>query len=240
MVAATKLVYDFTKQLGSAETSFAKSMSVIDKCSYLTDALYIYFENRVSIAETNRLVRNDLRVFEKKNQSLKKIRDLKDQSIFGHPENFYSFLRTDAIAYKEQCDEERLLVGITIQTDDLSNALKDPFWKPSFEWEETLVDESSEGLHVFHNGDFEVREVKADYYEKPKEIHCPSLSANGQYEDWNGKVQKKDSGLEIDSTMASRKIVDIAVLLAHRDNGNVRDFQTQINKILLVEKIHTN
>lgn len=238
MISASQLHYDFRRKFNRINSASGRYISVGEIDSYLTEALYIYFENRVAIAETNPLVRNDLRQYEVKKVPLKLSGKDSKCKFAKYPKDFYQLLRTNVRATGTDCKEVRDLITHIIKSDDISESLVSPFWKPSIDWEETFADEAQDGLYVYHNGAFDIKEVQIDYYRKPKNIQAPSLKDVGSYVDPDGNIITTDQGLDLDSTFAWRKIADIAVLVASRDVGDVTEYQSQLNKIMQVEKIH--
>lgn len=237
MLPAKRSIIDFDRKHDRFVGEDNRRLRLEDKLAVINEALEIYFENRVKLAETNSMVRNDLRVLEEKEIELKLLEKKPKYSIYEIPEDSYKLLRHRVIATKEGCGSKEFPV-IIFQTDDLDNARKSPYWRSSFQWEHALADEGSKGLYIWHEGDFEIDSVIVDYYRKPQEIHAPSMKDDGEYEDWNCIVRTKDQGLELDDTYSHRKIIDIAVLIARADLGDVRDFEVQLNKILNVEKLN--
>lgn len=237
MIPAKRSIIEFDRKFDRFVGEDNRRLRIEDKLGVINEALEIYFENRVKVAETNSQVRNDLRILENKEIELELFKKTKAYSIYSIPKDSYSILRQRALVSKDHCGEKEIPL-ILFQTDDLDNARKSPYWKSSYQWEHALADEGSKGLYVWHENDFNIESVIIDYYRKPGEIHAPSMSSELQYEDWNGLIQTKDQGLELSDTYSHRKIIDIAVLIARADLGDVRDFEIQLNKILNVEKIN--
>ena len=238
-IKATQLHYDFIRKFNRINSASGRYISVAERDAYLNEGLLIYFENRVALAELNPLIRNDFRQFEHKKYCLS-CTDADDKCCFAeYPDNFYRLLRTVTVADTDICSEEKELLTHIIQSDDITEALKSPFWSPSYDYEETIADEAGKGLYVYHNGEFNIKRVCIDYYRKPQKIAAPSLAVAGSYVDAEGNTVTQDLDLELDSTFAWRKIVDIAVLLAARDVSDYPDFETQLAKILQVEKLYT-
>lgn len=238
-IKATQLHYDFIRKFNRINSASGRYISVAERDSYLTEAYHIYFENRAALVDVNPLVRNDLRQFEIKRECITPSRNNGESSFIPYPENFYSLLRTATIASTDECGEEKELLTHKIQSDDISESLKSPFWKPSYEYEETFADEAQDGLYIYHNGVFNIIRVCIDYLKKPGVIRAPSLAINGNYIDANGETVTQDVDLELDSTFAWRKITDIAVLIAARDVSDVQEFESQLGKILRVESLYT-
>lgn len=237
MIPAKRSIIEFDRKFDRFVGEDNRRLRIEDKLGVINEALEIYFENRVKLAETNSMVRNDLRALEEKEIILDLVKSQSKFSIYKIPDNSYKILRQRALVEKEPCGKKEIPL-IIFQTDDLDNARKSPYWKSSYQWEHALADEGSKGLYVWHENDFRINEVIVDYYRKPNEIHAPSMTSNLEYEDWNGIIRRKDQGLELDDTYSHRKIIDIAVLIARADLGDVRDFEIQLNKILNVEKLN--
>lgn len=232
-VKSSRLVYEFDRRFDRFAGEVKPSLRLEHKMSLLNEATQIFFENRVKLAEINSTVRDELRPLEEKGRRLK-VRSLRDASIAEIPKDSFRVLRAEAVIERDGCGTKTVPV-VKMTTDDLTRARKNAFWRSSFEWEHILGDEGTEGLYLYHDGEFSVTEVIIDYYRRPAELHAPSMSAQNQYIDWNGVTRKKDVDLELDNVYAYRKIVDIAVLLARADVGDQRDFQIQLMKILQVE-----
>lgn len=237
MVPAKASLIQFNAGYDRLVSRSEQRLSTEDKAMIINQALEIYIENRVSLAELNSEIRNSLRPLEEKEISLKKLKDTKNYSIFEIPKDSYKILRRRIEAEKKGCGVKEFPVRI-FQTDDLDDARRSPYWKSSFEWEHALADEGSKGLYIWHENLFDINELIVDYYRKPKPIHFPSMAPGQEYIDWNGKKITKDQGLELDVMFDHRKIIDIAILIAKSYVGDVNDFQIQLNKILNVEKIN--
>lgn len=239
MVSARQLYNEFLRRYSAVRSSNSnRDLNVVDICSYLNEGLSIFFENRAQSYEEQSFNRNELRQLEVKSLVLKPADTKKDYYVFEFPKSYYKLLRAEALATRETCGDKILSVRL-VRTNALNNLLKDPFWKPSYQYEETFGDEGDQGLYVYYDReDFTVKELIIDYLRHPQEIHCPSCMKKDEvYETYDGKVIKKDSGLELTATDSKRKVVDLAVLCALRDTGQVDDYTSQLNKILQTETI---
>ncbi len=236
MIKTKRLVVEFDRRFDRFSSDYKKNLRIEDKVSVLNEAQSKIFENRVSVAETNSEIRNDLRTFELKNTSLTKLRVEKDFSVFVLPPNLYKMLRVKCVAFKEGCGSKEIPVTI-FQTDDLEQALTDDFWKPSFEWENIIGDEGSEGFYVWHQDSCRIDKVIIDYYRFPQELECASMSPTGMYRNADDTLIDFDADCEFDKTFLWQSIVDLAVLIARGDIGDQRDYQIQKDKYLLKDKI---
>ena len=231
MIAATELHYEFRKKFNRGDKEFNVNIFVPDVDSYLNEAQELWFKNRVVAAQTNSEVRNDLRQFEVKAKKIKAKRVDAETYEVEYPEAFYKLLRAEALATKKPCGDKRLKVHI-FQADDLNESLRDPNWEPSYEFEETLGDEYSNGLTLYAKDDFTIKEGILTFYRKPAKIAAPSLVEGESYVNSAGKKVDRDQGFEVTSTYAYRNVVDMAVLMALRDYNLIQDYQTQLDKIL--------
>lgn len=238
-VSARKLVYDFDRKYDSILSGKNKEIALFDKIAYLNEAQELWFENRVELAQTDKKIRNDLRVF-KKDKKVLSCSELDEECCKAvYPSNFYSRLNEVVIAGKDCCPNSKKIIPRIIQSDDQYEALLNPYRKPDFYFEQLLAVESTNGLIVFHAGEMDILKVVIDYYRKPNEIHAPSLEKcdGPYYYDYKGRVINQDSDFEVDNTFAANIVTDIAVLCAARDIGNIQNFQTQLNKIFTKQQL---
>ncbi len=242
MIPATKLHNEFLRRVNRLNTSSNTVFETHQIDSYLNEGQDIFYENRLAVLETSPQAREDLRKGEIKNACLSCKNDKNDNRvcIVKFPDNYYRRARQRLTAECKdlrKCGEKEFGIFIA-QTDDINEILKDPFRKSSFEFETAWADEGSEGLYVYHDNAFIVKKVCLDYFRSLPRIAAPSLANGGYYINDEGQKVEVDQGYILDSTDSWRKVVDIAALIALRDTSNIQDFQTQLNKILQVEKLH--
>lgn len=230
MIACEKFHYSFLQKANHSNASYLKQLSVAQRDFYFNEALEQIFENLVKVPEIDSTIRNHLRQLERKNVCLS-VENRDGYVVVKYPNDFYRRLRQVAIARKADCGERELLIHI-VSSDKLTETLKSPNLKPSFEYEETIGDDGEDGLYVWHNGEFEITKVCLDYIRKPKPILCPNLPGCEGYIDLMGQSITTNSDFEIDSTYLWRMIVDVAVLAAKRDHGDISNYQTQLQSII--------
>lgn len=238
MISAKRLINEFNRKFDRFDGQYKKTLRVDQKLSILNEALMTYFNNRVRIAETNSQVREDLRPLEVKEKQIKIGIRKDDYIIAENPKDCYLILRRKVIASREGCKPKELPVYL-FQTNDLNNALKNPFWKSSFEWEQIIGDEGSGGLYLWHNKEFNVDKVVIDYYKSPGVIKCASCVNSGSYEDMDGIVISTDEGIIFNSTVVMHDILDIAVLMARRDLGDAMDYAVALKAVLELKELDT-
>lgn len=236
MIKATQAHAEFRRRIQRYGADYNARLSVPSVDSILTEAYQIWFENMAKVAEFDANVRVDLRLLEIKGKCFSCKNTSNGYVQVAYPDSLYRPLRITAKASKEPCGPRELIVHMK-RTQELSEALKSPNWKPSYEFEETIADEGSEGLLVYHNDEFKIDKVCIDYLKKPEAIHCPSL-AGGAYTDGNGELVTKDKGIAVSNAFQSRKIVDIAVLIALRDLSSFPEYESQLKKILETDKLY--
>lgn len=92
---------------------------------------------------------------------------------------------------------------------------------------------------MYKDSSFDLGELTIDYLKRLPDVAAPSLTKTGSYVNSEGDTLTEDRDLIISSTNLWRKIVDVATLIIQRDVSDVQGFQSQINKILSMDKIYT-
>lgn len=237
MIKATQLQAEYRRHLNRINSSYGSRISTIDGDGFLNEAIDQIFENFAVKFEYNTQVRNHLRQLEVKNKEIKAKALNKESSYIDYPKDFYMLTRATTRGCKGSC--ERSIDLFTIQTSDLTSALKDPNWEPSFDWEQGLIDDVGNSLIVYHNCKYDVKSVTIDYLRKPKPIATPSL-ANGNYIIHDGTSISKDIDFEIDSTFFWRKAVRLAAINTALALGDYPNYQQEVAELLLLDKIFIN
>lgn len=237
MVKSIQLVYEFDLRYNRLQSTFDQDIRLVDKMAIINQAYRTVYDKLVLLAETDAYYRKALEPLEEKEQRLSLVRKGTNFDIYAPAEDEYKQMRLRVKAIKDGCKEKDIVVRI-FQSDDLDDALANSWWKPDFAWEMCIGDSGKEGYYIWHNNDFQINEAICDYYVKPQELHCPSLSDKGYYVDWNGITRTVDVDLILDKTFIFDMIIDVAVLIARSIKGDVRDFELQLNKIINIEKIN--
>ena len=235
MIQTKRMVVEFDRRFDRFASEYKKNLRIEDKISVLNEAQEKVYENRVSVAEINSEVRNDLRTFEIKDFKLNKIRTERDYTVFEIPKNLFKMLRIKCVARTEECGTKEIPVTF-FQTDDLEQALKDDFWKPDYTWENILGDEGADGYFIYHNNTCIIESVIIDYYRKPQYLHSAEMSKTGSYVYYTDELINFESDCEFDKTYIWHDIVDLAVLIARTDIGDERDSTMQQQKIIFKDK----
>jgi hypothetical protein len=236
MIKATELQEELSIRLNRSDRGYSNVLTVKERDLALTEAYHLYYDTLVKYAELDNRFRNLLRQMEYKGYKANiKIEPEKNFYLVTLPKDYYSKSRMVCIAEKESCGEKELIVR-PIASNKISEAMLDPYMKPSFEYEETFADEFKDGFALYFK-DFKVKEVIIDYFIKPDKIQTPSLEEEGFYYDFEGSKVEVDKGIPLTSTIQKIQIVDIAALIILRNKGDITDYQSQLNKIISINSL---
>lgn len=240
-VSARQLVGDFERKLNSLNTHQGQSYQIVDAINTLNEAWQIVFENNVKLAELDSRYRNNLRQLEKKNVKLQ-LKQLDNNVVFAeYPSDLHTRLNhyVTAKCTDKGCKDCKMIVPRITQSDDLHKNRQDPYRGANFAWEQLPMDEAGNGLYLYTEGKMEVCEMFVDYYRKITLMQAPSLVSCtiNEYYDYDGNPIFLDVPFDVDSTYLARKVVDVAVLMTHRDIRDAEGFQTQLNRILALENL---
>lgn len=234
-VSVKKLIYDFVRKYNSQTSNAANRLKIFTVVSYLNEALEIWFENRVALFERDSEVRNALRNFEKKDQEIVVSRVDIAKYRFEIPADFYRKTGLYVKSTSDCCpDIVKEIEPSIIQTDDLFRARKSPYNQSSFKWERLLADEAGKHYYIYPEEGHTVLKAYLSYIKLPKYLQVVDVCEGEDigYKDYDGNLITKNIDLEVDNTFDHRKITDIAILCATRDNLDSAQFQSQLNKII--------
>lgn len=251
MIRVQKLHYEINRQLNRVHGDWKAHISVVDIDGYINQAKEIILENYNAIVERNKTISNRLRSLEIRNQKLEKISDNDRSTVFKFPDNFYSSLNKRAkgtIKYLPNSSENELSFQASecpiddifvhdVQTHKIEESLRDPKWRPDFNWRETFSNEDSQGIHVYHGNKLSIKELYIDYIRWIPDVANVS-DAYGTYISADGETPSGDKHLMIDDPLLWRKFTDVAVFLIKRDFDD--NYQDNIQTILFNEKNQIN
>lgn len=245
-VPTKKLVYDLKRQFEASFSARGIDVPLVDLVSYLNDAQVIWFKNLVRLADSDKEISEELRIFEKKDVCLEcKVKEpCANESyvttICKYPNDFYSRLNQRAVTCHECCPDTKVIPINMLGPDDKNYSRLDTFRRSDFRFEQLIGDDGEEGLYIY-NDEVEVKEVIIDYYRKPCELHAPSLvkcdGDEGKYYDYCGAVIKRDTNLEVTCRFSDVTIVSIALLLLAKAHGKVADFNMELQTLLQVKNV---
>lgn len=239
MVPATKLVYDFIRKHNSNDTGQNQNLPIHAIIAYLNEAQELWFRAKVKNAQKDSQIREELRYWKEDYVELEIVKQNSRICSTKYPTNLYRRLNQIAVTSKDCCSKSKDIIPRIIESDDLYEALANPYRKPDFFYEQLLAIESKDGLIIHTNNEMTVEEVFIDYYRIPQDIHAPTSEECGPalYYLYNGNVITKDQNFEGMSASAN-DIVDIAVLCASVDTKDTKAFQARFNLIVGTQNIH--
>ena len=138
---------------------------------------------------------------------------------FELPKDYFDLADAEARAEKGKCKATLNLVEI--RTENYTELIQDEFWKPSFEWEETLFTVNSDNLSVYVS-DFTISDILLNYYRYPNQIEL--LNDSNPESDFNENfpIEWDDKSLD--------DIISLMVFNFDINNNNPR-FQLQTMRI---------
>lgn len=236
MIKATKIQEEYRRNLNRRNSNFSKPISIADGDAYINAAIDTIFENLIIKFEITDLVRNHLRKLQVSDTLITERID-EETSRVSLPEDYYKLLRAQGRVCKKGCNLEKVIGLTTVQTQDINKSLVDPYWKPSWEWERLLSKEMGDSIILYHNCDFNPKEIYIEYIKFPNHIATPSLTEQGYYISSDRKKVDRDINFEIDNTFIWRKVARLAAIETLNDMGDIQDYQSQLQEILTFDKI---
>ena len=233
MYSIKDLHYGFRRRANKVESLQNRNFYVEQIDDYLNEALTTYIRRKLATVEKEQEDIDDLRQLVKSEVSLSLTQSLNfvDASF---PTDYLRLLKSYSFASSSNCTIQKRLAHYSLQADDEEAFLKDPLYKPSYEWGETGYRIIDNVMRVYTNNEFVVSDVKIDYLYKHPRLGNPLDSRNGTYTLPNGVVAIQQD-LILDSTNQPDIIMDIAVLNAYMDISDP-NYSIKLNKLLNVNK----
>ena len=126
------------------------------------------------------------------------------------PQDYMFYVSASVVISKKNCSD-RIARAILRQHDDRFES--SPFDNSSFEWKEVNIRFYENGIKLFTDGTFEIKEVKLNYIRKHAYIHnAQDFLPTGTYKLPSGELLTGSKNCEL-PTQTHREIVDIAVLI---------------------------
>lgn len=221
---------------GNAEKYSKVTASDID--SALEEATILLIENMIQRPEINGRVREDLRVIKRRDVPLE-YEIGKGEVIAKLPDNYYRMSNVELDVKIPVCGTKTLQVNF-LMDQDYREALKDDNWKPSFEWGDTIGENSNKGVHIAINPEMTVTGVRMDLYVKPVfPIHV-DIEESIPYKDMFDKLHKGDTEPTMVDNFFWRRVTDVAEVILTKDQGDYTKYQTALNNIVNLDNLYTN
>ena len=130
--------------------------------------------------------------------------------VLSLPQDYMFYISANVVITKKNCSD-RIARAILRQHDDRFES--SPFDNSSFEWKEVNIRFYEDGIKLFTDGTFEIKEVKLNYIRKHAYIHnAQDFLPTGTYRLPSGILLTGSQDCEL-PTQTHREIVDIAVLI---------------------------
>jgi hypothetical protein len=185
MILAERLSYKLDQRLNKLSTNEHQQIPVEDKVFALNEAQIKLIKQKV---DGNNIYKIGLDGFKKRYQDLQFLVEnpedhkltlkLSDKylnkyltTITSLKPKFMFYLDSYMIADKGNCKNVVLYAnGDLVKHTDITTLLLNTNYKPSFEYQETIVDIASDELHYYTDGTFTPRVIYLSYIRYPKEI----------------------------------------------------------------------
>lgn len=184
MISVDSLLYEIDLRLNKLATNAHQEIPLENKIIEINNAQNALILNKVS---SNNVYKLGLDAFKKRYQDLENLIEnfdshkltpqLTDKRLNQYSVeinklvNYMFYIDSYAVADKEECKNRVLATNADlIKHADLQLLLKDSNYKPSFEYQETIIDISSDKIHVYSDGTFVPKELYVSYLRYPKKV----------------------------------------------------------------------
>lgn len=234
MIKISALHSNITRQLNRVNSSYNKNITVVAIDGYINQAKEIILENINSIYEYNKTLGNQLKSLEIRSKELTNSSKENYYTNFKLPDDHYSTLSVKAIASKDNCESEIFMHHVP--SHKIEESLRDPKWKPSYEWRESFYNEHSNYIAAYHNNEFDIKSLIISYIKYVPDVAFVT-GVKGAYIKEDGSTPTEDKHLFIDSPIVHRKIEDIAIALIRRDMDE--NYKFNLETILFNQRAYT-
>lgn len=152
---------------------------------------------------------------------------LKSQSLKGKnhknyfetntlPQDYFAYSRITPYGHNETCSAVKFKSHLREEAN-MTVLLEDDFWRPDFEWRQTLHTIVGNKIRVYTNNEFKIDDVELLYYRFPKEMDIEGYTHETGRESTNVDLEFKDDIAEI--------IIDEAVAIIAGDIEAINSFE---------------
>lgn len=235
MTSINRLHYDFINEGNRSDSKYLKKTSAVQRDYYFNKAIVNLVQFYADLVEANDTVRQYLREITVRDKVLKGV-DQGERYVAEYPKDFLKPIKVYIEASKAGCTERRRLLVRRMPSDKIERALKNTNTKRFWDFEETFGLESDKGFEIYQ-GDTKAERVVLDYIRKVKEVQGPEFEHAESYINAEGSKVTTNVDLELSHPDFVAKIGSLAVLFAHRDLGNITDYQTRYQSIVQFERV---
>lgn len=227
---AKSVIWHFTNSLHEVDDKKYKDLKLPRKVAIINKAKDIFFKEILSNRSKNPIFDQWLRPLEIDDFDLKFDKKTDEYYLYEYPERFAVATYVRIETNKGECTSK--FEATPIMDKSAANAIINPFWEPSFEFEQTFRTKNKDGIKIWRK-DFEIVKAYISYVQRPVDMHAPTLIETGNgYIYHDNKRYTKDVDLSFGDD-AYLPIIDIAVLLAKDSNV---DLNLEISKILNIKQ----
>ena len=243
--------YEVKLKLNKIDSQDYENLIVPEIDWYLNEAQDIFIKQRYGISnnkrkgfEASQKRIDDLREIVVKGIIIPFITSSSDINAFESclPNDYMFHIRSRIDLSKDKCGDKEAVSSVQIQHDDLNEVLNDPFYSPSFEWEEVPIVFMQSGTGElscnngtvigYSDGTFTLTNLRLDYLRHPERISWANGIAGG-YTLPNGVPAAGLQSCEL-AEHTHHEIVDLAVMIASGDldhpNFQMKMLKTQLNE----------
>lgn len=185
MISADSLIYGIDQRLNKLSTNFHQEIPIEDKLISLNESQLKLIKIKV---DQNNVYKLGLDAFKKRYQDLQFLIENQEDHpldcVLGDKylnkyivpvgsltPNMMFYIDSYILADKGHCKDRVISCNPDlIKHADIQLLLRNNNFKPSFEFQETIVDISSDELHVYTDGTFSPKKLYLSYIRYPKEI----------------------------------------------------------------------
>ena len=228
---AKSVVWHFTNALHDVDDKKYKDLKLSRKVAIINRGKDILFDKILTHRSKNPVFDQWLRPLEIDDFPLQIEKQTDEYILYKYPERFAVATYGRIEAKKGECNAK--FEATPIMDKSAANAINNPFWEPSFEFEQTFRTKNKDGIKIWRKG-FDIEKAYMSYLQRPVDLHAPTLNETGNgYIYHDNKRYTKDVDLMLGDG-AYLPLIEIAVLLA---TDNAGDFNLQVNKILNIKQI---
>jgi len=217
MISVDTILYEIDFRLNKLATNEHQQIPIENKLIAANNAQIQLILNKIS---PNNIYKIGLDGFKKRYQDLqslienpedhKTIPVLKDKHLNKYISytkdlsDYMFYIDSYAIADKDSCKNRVLYSNADlVKHADITLLLKDSNFKPSFEYQETIVDISENEIHIYSDGTFAPKELYVSYLRYPQKIRYKDV------EDFDG-VPTENQDCELEAYLKN-ELLDIIV-----------------------------
>lgn len=237
MFTTERLTYEVTKKLKAfGQDTEALSEVYID--GVLNEARLKVFEKLVAFATRDNRYNTFISHLQINDEPLTLKGNIGDIYKYERPKRYYKNCGEYAYITRDGC-QPRMCLLTRVPTYKVRSLLQNEKWNPSFEWSESIWDESQNHFNVYVK-DFQILNMYLSYYFYPLEIRRVSAAKEkGEtYLDPNTKKPADvDVGLEFESEALLYITIDVFNMLLSANRKDQNGIQREVNKLVNVKNL---